>query len=277
MEQGAVNDALSVIHASVSVANNFIHRQTADDYGYHTFGELARFIYCLLRGPVTCGGRFIINLDRVMICKDYVQSAILCVQDFVRSPHFTQRSFFSDSGIAMLTDSAAISDRITHSAVFEPWSHVETTPSSQVVADVCGSVSEALDRRRMLRDSQEQWYAVGGIRPSSDGSTSRSGVRIPNVVEEGRVEYVPVRAPSTSVPGPRNLRVSSGKFRKRSLSRSPVKRRFEVSSPPPTSQQHRIVEDVSFSAALDRQQSCKKSRRSERKRRAAPVFQGGLP
>ena len=37
------------MHVSVSVANNFIHRQTADDYGYHTFGELARFIYCLLQ------------------------------------------------------------------------------------------------------------------------------------------------------------------------------------------------------------------------------------
>ena len=36
LEQGAVNVALSVIHVSVSVANNFIHRQTADDYGYHT-------------------------------------------------------------------------------------------------------------------------------------------------------------------------------------------------------------------------------------------------
>ena len=185
----------------------------------------------IVRGPVTCGGRLIINLNRVMICKVEVQSAVLCVHDFVRSPHFTQRSFFSDSGIAMLTESAAISDRITRSAVFEPWSHVETTSRSQVVADVCGCVSKALDRRRMLKDSQEQWYAVGGIRPPSDGSTSRSGVRISNVVEEGRVEYVPVRAPSTSVPGPSNLRVSSGKFRKRSISRSPVKRRFEISSP----------------------------------------------
>ena len=36
-------------HVSVSVANNFIHRQTAEDYGYHAFGELARFIYCLLQ------------------------------------------------------------------------------------------------------------------------------------------------------------------------------------------------------------------------------------
>ena len=41
--------ALSITHASVPVANNFIHRPTADDYGYHAFGELARFIYCLLQ------------------------------------------------------------------------------------------------------------------------------------------------------------------------------------------------------------------------------------
>ena len=34
---------------SVSVANNFVHCQTASDYGYHTFGELARLIYCLLQ------------------------------------------------------------------------------------------------------------------------------------------------------------------------------------------------------------------------------------
>ena len=34
---------------SVSVANNFVHCQTASDYGYHTFGEMARFIYCLLQ------------------------------------------------------------------------------------------------------------------------------------------------------------------------------------------------------------------------------------
>ena len=36
-------------HVSSSVANNFIHRQTAEDYGYHAFGELAQFIYCLLQ------------------------------------------------------------------------------------------------------------------------------------------------------------------------------------------------------------------------------------
>ena len=34
---------------SVSVANNFFHCQTASVYGYHSFGELARSIFCLLQ------------------------------------------------------------------------------------------------------------------------------------------------------------------------------------------------------------------------------------
>ena len=46
---GAINVALSITHVSVSVANNFIHSPTAADQGYHAFGELARFIHCLLQ------------------------------------------------------------------------------------------------------------------------------------------------------------------------------------------------------------------------------------
>ena len=241
------------------------------------FFQVFQLTALIVRGRVTCGGRFLINLDRVMICTDEVHSAILCVQDFVKSPHFTQRNFFSDSGVAMFSESAAKSERITHSAGFEPWNHVETTSCPQVVADVYGCVTRALDRRRMVKYSQEQWYAVGGIRPSSEDSASRSGVRISNIVEEGQAEYVPVRIPSAISRGPSNLHVSSGKSKKSTISRSPVKRLFEVASLPPASQQHRLVEDLGFSAALDRQLSCNRSRRSERKRKAAPVFQGGLP
>ena len=212
-----------------------------------------------------------------MISEDEVHGALLCMQDFVRSPHFTQRNFFSDSGVTILTESAAICDSITNSAVFEPSSHVEFASRSEVVAEVCACVNQAVGRRRAVKDSQEQWYAVGGIRPSSEDSATRYGVRISDIVEEGRVEYVPVRAASVSVPGPSNLRVSSGKSKKTKISRSRVKKHFEIESPPLSSQQHRVVEDLGFSAALDRQQSCKKSRRSGRNRRAAPVFQGGLP
>ena len=176
----------------------------------------------------------------------------------------------------MLAESAAISDRITHSAVFEPWGHVETTSPSQVVADVYGCLNEALDRRRVVRDSQEQWYAVGGIRPSSEDSN-------PDPVSRFQISWR--RGESSTF-----LYVSLllfflvpviyvfllGSQKSGQFSRSPVKRRFGVASASPASQQHRIVEDLSFSAALDRQQSCKKSWRSERKR-GAPVFQGELP
>ena len=197
-----------------------------------------------------------------MISEDELHGALLCVQDFVRSPHFTQRNFFSDSGVTIMTESAAICDSITNSAPFEPWSHVESASRSQVVAEAFGCVNRAVERRRVVKDSEEQWYAVGGIRPSSEDSASRSGVRISNIVEEGRVEYVPVGAPSVSVPGPSYLPASSRKCEERKISRSPVKKRFEIENPLLSSQQHCVAKDLSFSAALDRQQSCKKSRRS---------------
>ena len=41
--------ALSIIHISVSVVNNFNQPQTASDYRHHAFGQLARFIYCCLQ------------------------------------------------------------------------------------------------------------------------------------------------------------------------------------------------------------------------------------
>ena len=100
--------------------------------------------------------RSVINLERALIFKDEARGVLLCVQDFVRSPHFTQRNF-SDSGIVMLAESAAICGGITNSAVFEPWSDVETASRSQVVAVVCVCVNQAVDRRRAVMDSKEQW------------------------------------------------------------------------------------------------------------------------
>ena len=121
-----------------------------------------------------------------MISGDDVRGALLCVQVFVRSPRFTQRNFFSDSGIAMLTELAAICDRMISSAVFEPWSHMETTSRSQVVSEVWVCVNWAVDQRRAVKISQEQWSEVGGVRPPSEVSASRSGVRIPIILEEGQ-------------------------------------------------------------------------------------------
>ena len=64
------------------------------------------------------------------------RGALLCVQGFLRSPHFFQGNLFSDSAFATFTASAAICDSITSSAVFEPWSQVETAFRSRVVAEI---------------------------------------------------------------------------------------------------------------------------------------------
>ena len=110
----------------------------------------------------------------------------------------------------MLTKSMAISDSITTNAVYEPWSHVQTPSRSKVIAEVCASVNRAAARRMAVQESQEQWYVVGGVRPSSEVSESRCGVRISNIVEQGRNEYIPVLALSFSAPGTRSMRASSG-------------------------------------------------------------------
>ena len=120
-----------------------------------------------------------------------------------------------------------------------------------------------------------RWYH-GGI-PRSE-TASRPGVRISDVVGEGRVEYVPVAPPALGPPGPSKISSSSSK-RKGKITRSPVKlpRSFEVSSPPSTPPRRSIVEDPSFASALAAPGSRGKSRQSGSDRRAAPVFQMGFP
>ena len=85
-----------------------------------------------------------------MICEDEVCGALLYVQHFVGSPHFTQRNFLSDSANVMLDASAAICDSITSSAVFEPWGYDETASRSEMVVEACACVSQAVDRGTAL-------------------------------------------------------------------------------------------------------------------------------
>ena len=215
------------------------------------------------------------NLDRVAINKEEVRGVLLCVQDFVRSPHFTQRNFFSETGLAMLSESVAIADSITSNASYAPWSVVASASSSQVIADMCSCWDRVVLRRRSAKDTSERWHH--GSTPRVE-TASRPGVVISDVVEEGRVEYVPVGPPVLGSRGPNKISSPSSK-RKRRITRSPLKlpRRFEVSSPPASPPRRSLVEDASFASALAATSSQGKSRRSGRDRRAAAVFQMGSP
>ena len=167
-----------------------------------------------LRGPLPSGEKFTVELDRVAIRKDVVRSVLLCVQEFLRDPVFTQRSFFSETGVAMLSEAAAISDSVTNSSVYVPWSTVESELSARIIADLKSCFEEVVERRRVVKDTIEQWYRLGAVRPSSGESSSQCGVRISTVVEEGQVEYVPVAAPSRKVASHSRGLSSPGKGKK---------------------------------------------------------------
>ena len=97
-------------------------------------------------------------------------------------------------------------------------------------------------------------------------------------MEEGQVEYVPVAAPSRKVAGHSRHISSPGKGKKKVV-RSPVKlpRQFEVSSLCASSRKRTEVDDPSFASALASERPQGKTRKSGRDRKAAPVFQGGMP
>ena len=215
----------------------------------------------VMRGPATRGERFFINLDCVTI-KEEVRGVLLCVQDFVRNPQFTQRTFISEFGWTMLSESVAIAESITTNSVYAPWSLVGTACAGQVASDLHACWDRLALRRRNARDTSQRWYHIGTPRSET---ASTPGVQILDVVDNGPVKYLPVALPAPGPPEPSRIRSSPSK-RKRKLSQSPNKlpRNFEISSPPATSQKQSLVEARSFSSALTAQTSRGKSRRSIR-------------
>ena len=134
------------------------------------------------------------------------------------------------------------------------------------------------DRRRVFKDTSEQCYALGAMRPSSVESSSYYGVLISTVVEEGQVENVPVVAPSRKDAG-FSRHHSSPREGKKNTSWSPLKllRQFEVSSPSASFRKRAVVEDPNFASDWESQSPRGKTRESGRDQKAAPVFQGGRP
>ena len=159
----------------------------------------------VIRGPATRGQRFIKNLDRVAIGGGEACGVLLCVQDFVRSPLFTQKGFILESGLTMFSETAAITNSINSASVCAPWSLAGTANANQVVSDLRACWDRVVWCRRTAKDTSERWYHGGTPRSQTP---SRPGVLISDVVEEGRVEYVPVALPALGPPRPNKMRSS---------------------------------------------------------------------
>ena len=138
-------------------------------------------------------------------------------------------------------------------------------------------VEKDFDRRRVVSNTSEQWYALSAVRPSSGEFSSQYGVRISTVEKEGQVDYVLVVAPSRKVAGPSRHHSSPGKSKMKVLRSTVIlPRKFEVSSLSASSRKRAVVEDPTFASALASQSPSGNYRRSGRDWKAAPVFQGGM-
>ena len=129
------------------------------------------------------------SLNGVAIDHEKVKGAVACVQDFVRDPIFTHRSFFSETGISMLNTAVTAADAVQNSAKFDPWGAIGVD-ASPVIADLKSCREKFLSRRKSLKDTRERWFSAETVASSAVGDTApQTSFRISDVVEVGDVQH----------------------------------------------------------------------------------------
>ena len=220
----------------------------------------------MVKGPSELHPVFTVSLDGFEIDHAKVKGAVAYVQDFVCHPSFTQRSFFSETGIGMLSTAVTAADAVRNSAHFDPWGAIDVE-AGPVINDLKSCREKILSQRMAVKNTQERWFSGETVASSAVGeSAPRTTVRISNVIEVGDVQYV---AEHEKLGLPCCSRSSPGKGKKRKSSASPGVpiKQFSVCSP--------SVSRPSFESALEKSFEKSGARRSGRDRRNAPVFQRG--
>ena len=231
------------------------------------------------RGPAEEIPRFQLSLDRVTIDQRSIDSAICCVQSFVRDRQFTQRNFFTDNGISMLLRAVNVAGNVCEDSVYDPWVVVCPEGYAAAVSDLRKANDVVVVRRKEAQDTSEQWFGVASVASSVVGESSgQQAVRISNVVEVGQVEYLPQSVSATQVPSTSFAVKSPGKGKQQRCetpAKTAIKRRFEFDYESVVLPKGRGVyfDDPGFANALRDEDKTVSSRRSGRSRRAAPVFQ----
>ena len=67
---------------------------------------------------------FTVSLNGIALNRRIVEKSIACIQDFVRSPRFSQRDFFSDNRINLLVSAVDAAGSMRDQSNCEPWANV---------------------------------------------------------------------------------------------------------------------------------------------------------
>ena len=220
--------------------------------------------------------RFQLNIDRVTTDRRLIDSAICCVQSFVRDPLFTQRDFFIDIGILTFLSAVKLAASVCEDSVCDPWKVILPEGYAAVVVDLKRTYDGFVFHRKDARDSSERCFGVASVESSVAGESSgQQAVRLSNVVEIGEEDYLPQSVSTMQTPLDK-FRCQNPRKRKKKKSETPAKaatnRRFEFDDESVVLHQGRGVyfDESNFSIALRDEYKTLCLRRS---RCNGPVFQ----
>ena len=236
-----------------------------------------------LRDSIEKLPEFTVSLDAVALNRRVVETSIACVQSLIRSPRFTQPDFFSDNEIALLVSVINAAGSVREKSTCEPWMNVLPEGNEATLVDLKTAYDAVGVRRKDARDTSERWFRVRSVESSETGVQSFwTGVRISDVVEFGRVEYLSESMLARDQPCSSATTMSS---------RSPGKgKRKRVATPAPAATPKRLFEfddesyvlpkgrgvyfeDSIFECTLRSQEKTAGSRPSGRSCHTATVFQ----
>ena len=152
--------------------------------------EIFQLTALVVRGPSELHPIFTVSLNGVAIDHEQVKGAVTCVQDFVRHPLFTQRSFFSETGISILNTAVTAADAVQNDARLDIWGAIGVE-AGPVTANFKSCREKIVSRNKAMKDTRDRWFKAETVTSSVVGETApRTTVRISDVVEVGDVQYV---------------------------------------------------------------------------------------
>ena len=168
------------------------------------------------RGPAKEIPRFEFSLDRVTISHCSIDSAVWCLQSFVRDLLFTHWGFFTDTGISMLLSAVNVAGGVCEDSVFDPWNVILPEGYGAIVNDLKEAYDVVVLHRKDAWDTYERWSGMASVESSVVvESASQQAFRIPNIVEVGEVEYMPQSVSTMQMPSTSGSTKSPGKGKRK--------------------------------------------------------------
>ena len=142
--------------------------------------------HLVVQGPNSPFCLFVVNFDWVAIRAQNLTSTIACVQECVKSTHFTQCIFFSASRISMHNAEIASTADFSTRASFDPWKSFHFRSQ----ADFKRCRVDLLARRKSEKNSSRHVFGPENVASSVIGEPiRRSRMRISDIVEVGDVQF----------------------------------------------------------------------------------------